>query len=404
MTIKPDVPMENPLEGVRVLELTQYIAGPMAGQQLADYGAEIIKIERPGGGDPFRVYDGGRNVPDYGYNFRAFNKNKKSLALDLSAPDAANVIKRIAADVDVVIENFRPGVTDRLGIGYEALKAVNPNIIYCAIAGFAADGPFAKRPAFDTIGQALSGILYLLIDPEHPTMRGPTIADQVTAMQAATGILAMLRAKERTGKGGRLDISMVDAAISFIPDVIASVTDAQKEPTAVSRVANSQAFIMRCEDDKLVAVQLGGLSKAFVDMVTALGRADLCTDERFNEAYARRQNWETFVEELRPAFAAKPSTHWATALPAVGVPLCEVLTVSEVIQQPEVVHSGLLDVRDHPVAGSMAMVRRPTLINKSRGPDQKFPPRLGEHSRTILQDLKYSAEEIEEMFARKLFS
>ena len=397
MSNTKEVPVDSPLKGVRVLELTQYIAGPLAGQQLADYGAEVIKIERPGSGDPFRVYDGGRNIPNYGFNFRAFNRNKKSLALDLSSPAAIDLVKRLAAEVDVVLENFRPGVMDRLGIGYEALKQVNPNIIYCAVAGFSPDGPYAKRPAFDTVGQALSGVLYLFTDPENPKMRGPTVADQVTAMQAATGIMAMLRGKAISGKGGRLDISMVDAATSFIPDVLAGYTDAGKNPTPDTRVSASQAFIVRCSDDRLIAVQLGGLDQAFTTLTEQLGCPELATDARFAIAFDRRSNWSELVELLRPYFATQPVAHWTALFTETGIPHSEVLTIPEVLECPEIVHSGLFEKREHPQAGPMTLARRPTLINKSRGPAQDFPPLLGEQSEEVLRDLGLSADEITKM-------
>lgn len=391
------VAIDNPLEGVRVLEVAQFIAGPMAGQQLADYGAEVIKIERPGGGDPFRTYVGGRNIPDYGCNFRAFNRNKRSLVLDLSAPEARDVIKRIAAEADVVVENFRPGVMDRLGIGYDALKAVKPNIIYCAIAGFASDGPFRDRPAFDTVGQALSGILHLFTDAENPHLRGPTVADQVTALQAATAIMAVLRAKEVTGEGGRIDLSMIDAAASFIPDVYAGYTDTGNAPTSGSRAAMSQACLMSCADDKLIAVQLGGLQKAFLTLIEELGCPELAGDPQFAEQAERRANWEHFTATLRPFFKLQPVSHWIERFIARGVPFAEVLTIPEALEHPEMVHAQLFETRDHPKAGPMTMIRRSTRINGSRGKEQLFPPLLGEHSNAVLRDYGYSSADIDRL-------
>ncbi|HKX79029.1 MAG TPA: CaiB/BaiF CoA-transferase family protein [Novosphingobium sp.] len=393
------VPIDSPLQGVRVLEVAQYIAGPLAGQQLADFGAEVIKVERPGGGDPFRTYAGGRNIPNYGFNFRGFNRHKKSLVVDLGSPEAREIVKRVAAEVDVVVENFRPGVMDRLGIGYEALKAVNPNIIYCAITGFSADGPYRDRPAFDTVGQALSGMLYLFTDPENPRMRGPTVADQVTAMQAATAVLAMLRAREHTGQGGRIDISMVDAAASFMPDVYAGYTDADVLPTSETRVAASQAGLMACGDDKIVAVQLGGLDKAFSLLIEELGCPELAEDPRFVDRVVRSSNWSVLTDLLRPYFRKQPAAYWLARFLDRGVPCSEVLTIAEAVECPEMVHSGIFEKREHPVAGPMTMMRRAAQINGSRGPSQDFPPLLGEHSEAILRDLGYSEEEVSKMVA-----
>ncbi|HKP79107.1 MAG TPA: CaiB/BaiF CoA-transferase family protein, partial [Phenylobacterium sp.] len=338
-------PGDSPLQGVRVLEVAQYIAGPMAGQQLADFGAEVIKIEKPGGGDPFRTYAGGRNVPNYGFNFRGYNRNKKSLVLDLSAPDAAEVVKKIAATVDVVLENFRPGVMDRLGIGYEALRKINPGIIYCAVSGFSPDGPYRNRPAFDTVGQALSGMLYLFSDPEKPTMRGPTVADQVTALQASNAIMAMLRAKQKSGEGGRIDISMIDAAASFMPDVYAGHTDAGVAMEPESRAASSQAFVMPCADGKLIAIQLGALDKAFLGLVEVLGRPDLLQDPLFGTREARVANWPGLLDVIRPLFKSQPRDAWMPMFLDKGVPCSEVLTIPEVITCAEIVHSGLFESR-----------------------------------------------------------
>ena len=195
--------MTNPLKGIRVLELGQFIAGPYAGLQLADLGATVIKVERPGKGDPFREF-GLAAGEGYSHNFCAFNRNKLSLALDINSPRGQEAFRKLARGADVVLENFRSGVMQRLGLGHERLRADNPRLIYCSIAGFSADGPYRDRPAYDAVGSAMSGLLGLMVDPADPRILGPTISDQVSGMQACAGILGALYEREKSGKGARV--------------------------------------------------------------------------------------------------------------------------------------------------------------------------------------------------------
>lgn len=389
--------IDNPLEGITVIELGQYIAGPMAGQQLADFGARVIKIERPGAGDPFRTYYDARGIENYGYNFRAFNRKKLSVALDIQNPEGADVLKRMIKKADVLLENFRPGVLARAGLDYETIKSLNDRIIYCSISGFAEDGPNSKRPAFDTIGQALSGMLHLFVDPEHPLMRGPTIVDQATGLQASGAIMAALMGREKTGKGARIDISMVDAAIGFIPDVLAAHTDVGMKIDTTSRSASSQALVMACGDGKLVAVQLGGLPKNWTGLTSALGCPELAEDPRFKERAGRVQNWLALIEALRPAFKTLPRDVLLQRLLAADLPCSEVRDISEVLDGSEVRHSQLFEEREHPQAGPMTMMKRVARIDNSRGPEQPFPSLLGEHGDEILGEIGYSREAIEDL-------
>jgi formyl-CoA transferase len=384
---------DAPLQDINVLEVAQYIAGPFAGQQLADFGARIIKIERPDHGDPLRVYAGGVDFEDYGFNYRAFNRNKLSVTIDLQKQAARDIFKRLAVRADVVLENFRPGVMDRLGIGYETLKQVNPALIYCSITGFSQDGPYRRRPAFDTVGQALSGMMHMFTDPEKPRVRGPTIADQATALQAATAILAAIHGRARTGVGSRIDISMLDASIAFIPDAHAAYTDAKASVDSESRAALSHALVLRCSDG-LIAVHLGGIEPAWTRLVAATGRAELVENPLFRTRVDRMNNWTALLGVLEPIFEKHSRSVWMERLSKHDITCAEVLTVPEVSDDPEVRHSGLFEHIDHPVAGPMSMLKRAARIDGSRGTSQRPPALLGEHTDAALRDAGHTDAEI----------
>jgi crotonobetainyl-CoA:carnitine CoA-transferase CaiB-like acyl-CoA transferase len=400
MTETEAINPENPLQGITVIELGQFIAGPMAGQQLADYGARVIKIERPGTGDPFRAYHVQGCVPNYGYNFRAFNRKKESLALDFQKPEGAAVLKRLIQGADVVLENFRPGVLARAGFDYEAMTRLNDRIVYCSISGFDENGPNSQRPAFDTIGQALSGILFLYVDKQEPIMRGPTIADQATALQATGAVMAMLVGRERSGRGGRVDISMIESAIGFIPDVMAAHSDVGMKIDTTSRAAGSQAFVMSCSDDRLLAVQLGGLEKNWVGLLAAVDRSDLSKDPRFLGRSDRVSNWLDLLTELRPVFKRAPRDFWIKRLTVADIPCSEVLEISEVFDGSEVKHSEIFEKREHPLAGAVTMMKRVARINGSRGPQQPFPALLGEHGDKVLEEFGYSPGDVSRLRER----
>ena len=379
----------GPLAGIRVLEVTQYISGPFAGQQLADAGAEIIKVERPGLGDPMRNYASGQ-APLYGPNFTAINRNKRSVALDFQDPDGIAAFKALAERADVVLENFRPDVMDRLGIGYEVLRQTNPGLVYCSIAGFASDGPYARRPAFDTIGQALSGLLYLFTDPEQPCLRGPTLSDQVTGLYAANAIQSALIERFRTGVGKRIDISMLDATMSFIPDAFACYTESNLEWTSEFRPAMSHSLVLRCANDELLAVHLAGPEHMWMRFVQAIGRPEFVEDARFKPRPVRIDNWDKLIEELRPIFAAQSRAQWVERLIAADVPVAEVLRIPEVLENEGVRHAQMFETVDHPVAGPVTLMRRAARFDGDRGPQQRPAALLGEHTQEVLAEIGFA--------------
>lgn len=382
----------GPLAGIKVLEITQFISGPFAGQQLADAGAEIIKVEHPGLGDPMRNYASGK-APLYGPNFTAINRNKRSITLDLKDPAGIAAFKALADRADVVLENFRPDVMDRLGVGYEELRRTNPGLVYCSIAGFASDGPYARRPAFDTIGQALSGLLYIFTDPEKPILRGPTLSDQVTGLFAANAIQSALIERFRTGMGKRIDVSMLDATMAFIPDAFACYTESAIEWDSEFRAAMSHSLVLRCANDELLAVHMAGPEHMWVRFAQAVGRPDFVDDARFNPRAARIDNWDALIEELRPIFAGQGRAAWVERLVAADVPVAEVLRIPEVLENEGVRHAQMFERVDHPVAGPVTLMRRPARFDGERGPPQQPPALLGEHTREVLAEIGLAANE-----------
>lgn len=312
--------MASPLNGIKVLELGHFIAGPYAGLQLADLGAQVIKIERPGEGDPFRGFQTGAKAKNYSHNFCAFNRNKLSVTLDLNNPRGQGLLRQMVTKADVVLENFRPGVTKRLGIEYEALHKINPRLVYCSIVGFSEDGPYRNRPSFDTVGQAISGMLGMFLDPKDPVMRGPTIVDQVSGMQACSGIVAALFERERTGVGRHVEITMVEASMYLMPDSFTAYTHAGITLGPETRVASSLAFAFTCSDGKMVAMQLSSVEKFWRGFLTAIGREDIGEDPRFKERSGRVANFHALIQTLRPVFLTKPSAYWVKQISDLEVP------------------------------------------------------------------------------------
>jgi len=385
--------MARVLEGTRVLEFGTFITGPCAGMLLADLGADVVKIEQPGKGDPFRGYEGKLYSP----SFRAYNARKRSLTLDLKAPQAREVLERLLPQTDVLVENYRPGVLDGLGYGWDRLHELNPRLVYCSITGFGSAGPYADRPCYDTVAQALSGYLSQCVDPANPQVVGPALADALSGMYAAYGILGALVERGRTGLGRHVEVAMLDSLIAFGTTSFAGYFATGNIPGPLSRPRVSQSYALTCADGKLVALHLASVDKFFQSLTVAIGRPDLASDERFTSTRSRAANYEALRAQLQSVFRQQARAHWLARLTEHDVPHAPVATLDEVCADPQVQHNAVFQKLLHPTRGEVMNVRRPVLYDGDRDAGAVPPPTLGEHSDAILRELGYSKEAIEAM-------
>ena len=270
--------MPGALEGIRILDITNYIAGPYASLLLADLGAEVTKIETPGKGDPFRTWD--KEPKNYSPSFCALNRNKKSLTLDMKTPEGKEVFLRLARDADVIVENLRPGVVDRLGIGYDVVREMNPRIIYCSISAFGQDGPYRKRPGYDTIGQSLSGLLSVLTELDHPHGPGAAFSDHLGGIFGCYGVLAALAARERTGAGQKVETSLLESTICFLGLGMTQYLFSGEVPSMRSRIKTAGVYALVAGDGKPFVIHLSHPPKFWIGVTEVMGRPDFQTDER----------------------------------------------------------------------------------------------------------------------------
>jgi crotonobetainyl-CoA:carnitine CoA-transferase CaiB-like acyl-CoA transferase len=385
------------LENFTVIECATFVTGPYAATLLGDLGARVIKIESPPEGDPYRYF-----APDrfFSFNFAHLNRNKESLVLDLKAPEGKEVCLKLLKTADVFIENFRPGTAGRLGIGYDSLRGANPTLVYCSISAFGQSGPYAEKPGFDTLGQAMSGLLSLLSDADDPKVMGMAVSDYVTGLSAAYGILGALLARANTGRGCRVETSLLQSTLSFIGETAAGYLRTGNVPNRMARVKNAHAFAFVCKDGRPLAIHCSVPEKFWLALLRAAERMDIAADDRFKSRDARRQNYEALEQVLAPTFKHKTRHEWLKILEANDVPAVPLYNVAEVLDDPQVKHLGLIEELDHPQAGALKFVGGPVRFDDFALTTSAPPPLVGEQSGNILAELGYSGKAIDDLIAR----
>ncbi|MBX3703924.1 MAG: CoA transferase [Steroidobacteraceae bacterium] len=366
------------LRGVRVVEQGTFITGPCAAMMLADLGADVIKVEAPEG-DPYRAYQHGQYSP----HFQAYNRNKRGMACDLKQPADLEVFDQLIANADVYLQNFRPGTAERLGAGVERLRGINPRLVYCSISGFGADGPYRERPSYDSVAQALSGFLSVVVDPERPRFLGPALADAITGIYAAYGILGALLERARTGQGRLIEVSMLEAMAHFAVEPFAAYFALGTVPKSSDRPRLAQAYILRTGDGRLLAIHLSSLEKFWTGLLAALGAEELMQDGRFNNRLARIDHYEALGEELDRRFRRRPLADWAARLSANDVPFAPINGIDAVVEDPQARHLGLIVPVEHAREGGRQAVRPALQFDGRAATSVTAAPLLDEHGDEI---------------------
>jgi crotonobetainyl-CoA:carnitine CoA-transferase CaiB-like acyl-CoA transferase len=387
--------MAGPLAGFRVIDVTQMISGPMATMILGDQGADIIKVEPPGTGDLTRALSGRRRAMSP--TFAVANRNKRSVAIDLKTADGVELLKRLVSHADLFAQNFRPGRIERMGLGEKELRAIKPDLVYVSISGFGENGPYANKRTYDPVIQAYSGLASIQRDHEtgRPRMMRVIVPDKVTALTAAQAMTAALLARERTGEGQHVRLSMLDAVISFIwPESMAAYTFADPHK-AISRPPNTRDLVFETADGYITC---GAVSDSeWEGLCRALERPQWLHDERFQTPAGRVKYADARLELAAEVLKTRTSAQWLERLDANEVPCAPILSREDLFTDPQVAANKLIVESTHPSAGAMRQPRPAARFEATPAELRAFAPTLGEHTDVVLRECGLRAEEIASM-------
>jgi formyl-CoA transferase len=382
--------MNGALCGIKIIECASYVTGPFAAQLLGDLGAEVIKLEEPKRGDPFRGW-GERN---YAATFCSLNRNKKSVTLDLRTEQGKDIALKLARTADVFIQNFRPGVMEKYGLDYQAVRTLNPRIVYCSISGFGPKGPYRDMPGYDTIGQARSGLLSLVTDAGKVQGMGISFSDHLTGMYACYGVLAALINRMLTGEGQHVETSLLRASVSFLGENAARYFETGHVPRRKHRTTTAGVFAFEDCDGLPFVLHMSSPDKFWFSLFEVVGKSEWVDDARFKTRQARVANYDLLVEQLTPIFRACRRDHWLRLLIEKDVPAAPINTLDEVFADPQVQSYGFPIEVEHPRMGKMKLVGNAVDMSRTPPAVDSPPPVLGEHTEEILAALGYSAVEL----------
>ena len=391
-----------PLKGIRILDLSRVLAGPFCSMILADLGAEVIKVEMPGSGDDTRAYP--PHIGSQSSYFMSANRNKKSVTLDLKAKEGQEVLHRLAGKSDVILENFRPGVTARLAADYETLSKLNPRLIYCSISSFGQTGPYAEKPGYDLIIQGMGGLMGITGEPGGAPVRiGVAITDLGAGMWATIAILAALQARARDGKGQYIDVSMMDGSVAWMTYVAGNYFATGKVPpkmgSAHPSIVPYQGFVTLDGKSLLLG---GGNDRLFVALCEGLGMPALAKDSKYMGNENRVKNRGELIPILEKRFGEKPRDEWIGILEGLGVPVAPVYSIDEIFADPQVQHRGLMMEVPHPELGKVKQIAPAIRLSDTPCVVESPPPLLGEHTDEVLRLVAgYTDEEIKGLRERK---